>query len=164
MTQFSDWLAQTNASMTIQQQLWIIPLVQTIHILAIAVVLSSVGMIDLKILGLAGGNQTMTETARRFTPWIWTGLAVLLLSGLILIVGEPVRELGVSVFWVKMGLLLVAVASTAAFQLSLRRRVAFWEECEQTRWLINAFAITVFAVWCAIAVAGRWIAYAQLSL
>src|SRR5262245_9810978 len=111
MMQFSDWLAQTNASMTIQRQLWIIPLVQTIHILAIAVVLSSVGMIDLKILGLAGGNQTMTETARRFTPWIWTGLAVLLLSGLILIVGEPVRELGVSVFWVKMGLLLVAVAS-----------------------------------------------------
>jgi hypothetical protein len=43
---------QTPASQIIQNALWIIPLVQTLRILAIAVVLSSV--IDLRIFGLAG--------------------------------------------------------------------------------------------------------------
>jgi len=164
MMHFSEWLAGTNASMTIQEQLWIIPLMQTIHILAIAMVLSSVGMIDLKILGLAGSAHTLLETSRRFAPWIWTSLIVLLLSGFVLIVGEPVRELGVTVFWIKMGLLAVAAASTAAFHLSLQRHAAFWEDSRKARGLIKASAIIVFAVWCAVVVAGRWIAYSQLSL
>jgi hypothetical protein len=65
---FASWLSQTPASQIIQNVLWIISLIQTLHILAIAVVLSSVAMIDLRIFGLAGRRAAMMQTADRYLP------------------------------------------------------------------------------------------------
>ena len=51
MTAFAQWLAGTSASMVIQKTLWLIPLMQTIHIICVALVFSSVLMIEFRILG-----------------------------------------------------------------------------------------------------------------
>jgi hypothetical protein len=157
--EFTQALSETGLSQFIQTTLWVIPWVQIVHILAIAVVLSSIFMIDMRILNLTGRSQTMTQTAQRFAPWIWWGLLVLLITGTILIIGEPKRSLNNVAFWIKMGLLAVAIASTIAFQLSLRGRMAFWEEDAEGRMAVRILAIGSFLVWCGIAMAGRWIAY-----
>src|SRR6478609_9517183 len=52
VARFSDWLATTPLSMTFQTVAWIIPAVQSVHIIAIAIVMSSVVMVDLRLLGL----------------------------------------------------------------------------------------------------------------
>jgi hypothetical protein len=159
---FAQWLATTPPSRGIQDALWLIPLLQAIHILAIAMVLSSVGMIELRILGIAR-SQTMTETADRFVPWIWTGLVVLAASGVVLIVGEPKRSLLNPAFQLKMLMLALALATTLAFRASLRRNIVFWEDGPHHRATRIALTICTFVLWCAIAVAGRWIAYLQVD-
>jgi hypothetical protein len=50
-----------------------------------------------------------------------------------------------------------------AFQTSLRRKIAFWEGHSLGRRLMGGFAVIVFFLWCAIAVAGRWIAYVHIA-
>jgi hypothetical protein len=160
---FSKWLAGTPVSDLIQNVLWIIPLVQTIHILAIAVVLSSVGMVVLRILGLAGLRSTFSETAERYIPWIWGALVVLLCSGAILVTGEPVRSLTNPTFQLKMALLLAAVLITVAFQITVHRNARFWDFAPTRFGAAKIFAVCAFMLWLAIAVAGRWIAYTQLS-
>jgi hypothetical protein len=92
MLALAQWFSETQASLAIQEHDWLIPLLQTIHILAIAMVLSSVFMIDLRILRVTK-SQSMAATAHRFVPWIWAGIALLAASGMILIVGEPQRSL-----------------------------------------------------------------------
>ena len=42
---FCDWLSNTSLSLTIQTVMWIIPVVQTVHILCVAVVMSSMAML-----------------------------------------------------------------------------------------------------------------------
>ena len=158
MQALAQWLASTPASQSIRRALWLIPLLQSVHILAIAMVLSSVAMIDLRILGV-GRSQTMVQTARRFVPWLWTGLVLLAATGLALIVGEPERSLPNAAFQLKMILLALAIALTLVFQLSLRRNTTFWEEKRPGRTVTVVLAIATFVLWCAIAVAGRWIAY-----
>jgi uncharacterized protein DUF6644 len=158
MQALAQWLAGTPASQGIQRELWLIPLLQSVHILAIAMVLSSVAMIDLRILGV-GRSQTMVQTARRFVPWLWTGLVLLAATGLALIVGEPKRSLPNFAFQLKMILVALAIASTFLFQLSLRRNTTFWDDKRPGRTITIILAVTSFALWCAIAVAGRWIAY-----
>ena len=158
MQALAQWLASTPASQGIQRALWLIPLLQSVHILAIAMVLSSVAMIDLRILGV-GRAQTMVQTARRFVPWLWTGLVLLAATGVALIVGEPKRSLPNAAFQLKMILLVLAITLTLVFQLSLRRSTAFWEEKRPVRTITVVLAISTFVLWCAIAVAGRWIAY-----
>jgi uncharacterized membrane protein len=124
-------------------------------------VLSSVAMVELRILGLARA-QTMDHTARRFVPWIWSGLVVLAATGIVLIVAEPKRALPNPAFQLKMLLLALAVAATLAFQASLQRNVAFWDDA-RARKVAGAYAVAALLLWLAIAVAGRWIAYAQVT-
>jgi hypothetical protein len=153
---FCNWLSSTPLSMAIQNYSWVIPSVQSIHILAISVVMASIVMLDFRLLGVTGRGQTVPEVAHRFLPWVWCAVAVLLISGAILIIGEPGRELESSVFWVKMSLLACALIVTGAFQLVAFRRESFWEK---RRGLSFITAVASLTLWVAILAAGRWIAY-----
>jgi hypothetical protein len=144
--------------MAIQDHSWVIPMVQTVHILAISVVMASMVMLDLRLLRVLGRTQSIPEVAHRFLPWVWSAVLVLLASGTILIIGEPGRELLSEVFWLKMTLLACALVVTAAFQYELKRRAEFWE---RRRAVASATAIASLMLWVGILAAGRWIAYVE---
>jgi hypothetical protein len=156
--EFCEWLAATSLSQTIQDVSWIIPTVQTIHIVSIAIVMTSMAMLDLRLLGIAGRRQTMTEMAARFLPWVWVTVIVLLCSGSILIIGEPGRDLQNVVFWTKMSLLVTALLLTYVFQTMLRRDTGFWE---RNRAAAVALGSVSLVIWVGIVAAGRWIAYVE---
>lgn len=160
MNDFAIWVSQTSLSLWIQQTLWVVPWLQIIHIVAISIVLASTFMVGLRILSLTGHGQTMTQTAKRFLPWMWGGLIMLAASGSLLIIGEPVRSLINVAFWIKMTLLLIAVSATLVFQTTFQDSLAFWEGDHDKQKAVRALVILSFFVWCGVAVAGRWIAYA----
>jgi hypothetical protein len=156
---FCEALSQTPFSMLIQDIGWIIPLVQTFHILSIAVVIGSVGMIDLRLLGLAGRSQSISSMTNRLLPAVWAALAVLLCTGAVLAIGEPVRSLANPAFQLKMLLLLLVIALTVFFQRSLRKDLAFWELSPTRRLTARLTAVVSLLLWVGIVFAGRWIAY-----
>jgi hypothetical protein len=160
---FAQWLSDTPPSRFIQDVLWIIPAVQTIHILAIAIVLSSVAMIELRLFGLVGRDTPVAQTAGRFLPWLWWGTLALAITGLILITGEPGRALTNPAFQLKMALLLAAVGVTLAFHRSVRRRSALWSDSAESLGVLRVAALATLLLWFSVAVAGRWIAYAVVS-
>jgi hypothetical protein len=140
---FAEWLAQTGISLAIQSHEWVIPTIQSIHILAICAFVGSVMMIDLHVLGSAWRDQTLSETRARFGPWAWWSLAVLFVTGLLMIVGEPPRELLAISFWMKMALVGFAVT----LQMTLIRRP------------LPPLAAATFLLWLGVIVLGRLIAY-----
>jgi hypothetical protein len=158
---FCNWLAATTVSQTIQTIDWIIPAVQTVHILAVASVVTSALMINLRLLGIRRDDQSVAGVARRFLPFIWWPLPALLLTGAILIVAEPARALENPVFLLKMGLLLAAAGVTLACQLPIRSNAAFWELSAGRRRAAQLIALASIPLWIAIVCAGRWIAYVQ---
>jgi hypothetical protein len=156
---FSTWLSATPPSQIIQNNFWIIPTIQSIHILAIGVVISSALLIDLRLVGIVGRADPVASFARRYLPWTWTALVVLLVTGLILIVGEPDRTLGNVIFWSKMALVAGGLLLTLVFSIPIRKEPAFWESAGvglQAK-LLGAVSL---AVWIAVIFCGRWIAYA----
>ena len=160
MLAFSQWLSTTALSLTIQKTEWIIPVIQIVHIVAISMVLTTVGMITGQILGVVGRTQTMTQTARRFLPWPWTGLILLTPTGAVLIIAEPQRTLDSNpAFIAKMLLLVIAIATTFWFQSSVRHNPGFWDNRGPTSATTKALAVCSVFVWVGIAVAGRWVAY-----
>jgi hypothetical protein len=161
LSEFSKWLAATPLSHTIQAVGWIIPTLQTIHILSVAVVFSSAILVDLRIWRLLGRDEPLPEVARRFLPAIWPVLLILLITGSLLIIGEPRRSLLNSTFYLKMALLAVAILLTAGMQRSMSSSPDFWDR-DRTRRIAGQVAATVsILVWCGILFAGRWIAYTQ---
>jgi hypothetical protein len=160
MKQFAFWLSTTSPSVFIQEHnTWAIPTIQSVHIVGIAMVMGSVLMIDLRILGWGWTDQTLRQTASRFGPWLTGSLWLLLATGALMVIAEPVRELVTFSFWLKMALVAVGTLVAATFQRTLRRHDEQWEETLVHRPSIKALAILTFLIWACIIVLGRLIAY-----
>jgi hydrogenase-4 membrane subunit HyfE len=161
LSELIKWLAATPLSHTIQTTGWIIPSLQTIHILGVAVVFSAAILVNLRIWRLLQREQPLPEVARRFLPTIWPVLLILLVTGSLLIVAEPRRSLLNSTFYLKMVLLAVAIMLTAGLQRSIVSSPNFWDK-DRGRGTAARFAAALsILIWCGILFAGRWIAYTQ---
>lgn len=160
LTEFSLWLSGTNFSLWLQTHFWVIPAVQSIHILSIAALFGSAVMLDMRIFGMAGGSRSIAQLSRRYVPWIWWAFLILLITGALLTIAEPIRELINPIFWIKMGLLPVAVVLNLVFFSAVRRRGATWDTNAASHGAIRAAAVGLILLWVAIMFCGRWIAYA----
>ena len=158
LTGFSKWLAATSLSHTIQTVTWIIPTLQTIHILCVAIAFSSAVLVDLRIFRLFERDEPLREVTRRFLPPIWPVLLILLVTGSLLIIGEPRRSLVNTTFYLKMALLLVAILLTATLQRMVLASPGVFED-RSRQMAGRALATLSILVWCGILFAGRWIAY-----
>jgi hypothetical membrane protein len=153
------WIDQTPLSHAIQVTNWVVPTVQTVHILAIAAVASSALMIDLRLIGVYAADQPMKVITSRFLPFVWWPLTILLATGAIMIIGEPARSLKNPAFQLKMALLIAAIIVTAVLQLVQRRDPGFADPPSGRRGGAAAIAVVSMLLWSAIIFAGRWIAY-----
>lgn len=160
MRAFALWLAATPPSVFIQEHnTWAIPAIQSVHIAGIAMVMGSVLMIDLRILGWTWTDQTLRQTTQRFGPWLTGALWLLLATGLLMVIGEPVRELVTFSFWLKMTLVALGALVAVVFQRTVRRHEQHWEDTLLHRGSIKGLAVATFFVWMFIIVLGRLIAY-----
>ena len=158
---FCQRLSESAVSQAIQTTEWVIPAVQTVHILAVAAVISSILLVNLRLIGVKDRNQPLATVTARYLPIVWYGLPILLATGAILIIAEPSRSLQNSVFVVKMMLVVLAAALTLACQIPLGRDDRFWDCSSSRRRLAGLMACLSMPLWIAIVFAGRWIAYVQ---
>jgi hypothetical protein len=122
LEKFAHWLSTTAPSVFIQEnEAWAIPTIQSLHIIGIGLIVGSVFMLSARILGLAGKDQTLAQTERRFGPWLAGALWLLLATGGLLVVGEPVRELITFSFWLKMALVAAVAVIAATFHAGVRK-------------------------------------------
>jgi len=154
---FAEWLQTTPVSVTIQSVTWVIPLLQSIHILMIGVVFISILMIALRVLGRVRADETFSAVWRRFAPWMWCGLVVMAVTGLTLIVGEPIREFTALSFWLKMGLIVAAVTCTIVFARTVKP--ADGAADPEFSLATKSAVVAALVVWTAIIFLGRAIAY-----
>jgi hypothetical protein len=156
MADLVRWIASLPLSQLIRKISWLIPLLQTIHILATGMILSSVIMIDLRIWGFSR-SESASERSHRFLPWLWSGLLLLTVTGIGLVLGNP-RSLADPAFQAKMLVMAVAIVATIVVAAVLRpgdhaiggagaRRTA------------NVMATVALVLWVGVTFAGRgrWI-------
>ncbi len=159
MESLVTWLQDSSVSQTLLSWSWLVPTAQTIHIFGICLVVGSLLMINLRVLGWGGPNMALSGTVRRFAPWLWFALIALVITGVLLILSEPRRELMSLSFWLKMGLLAIGILIAIVFQVSLHRNETWWQESAATRRRTKILGITTLVVWLLIVILGRLIAF-----
>jgi magnesium-transporting ATPase (P-type) len=157
--EFSDWLSTTALSVAFQSANWFVPLVQTVHIIAIAILLTTVYVISFRLVGLTHGSRPLAMVTAKSTPWIWGALGVLLLTGILLTITEPARELLNWVFRIKMLMVLALAGILLLLQVSMRKNPAFWTDSVGGRVAARSVGVICLLIGAAIVTAGRWIAY-----
>jgi uncharacterized membrane protein len=154
MIELTQWLAGLPVGQALRRINWVIPWLQTVHILANAMILSSVIMIDLRIWGFSR-SQTVAERARRFHPWIWGSLLVLTVTGILLMTVTPRRTLLDITFQTKMALTGIAALATIMLQVALRPNAIAWDGKSIARTLASTLATFAFVLWIGATLAGR---------
>jgi hypothetical protein len=154
MIDLLSWLASLPMGQTMRRLNWLVPWLQVVHILANGVILGAVVMIDMRVWGVSRSQATIAM-ARRFHPWIWGGLAMLTVSGVLLIFYTPRRALLDLAFQVKMWTMLVAVAATIAllFALPPEREAAAGGPGRHR--FASLLASLTLALWVGVTLAGR---------
>ena len=155
----ANWIASTSLSQAFQDMQWVVPTSQSIHLAAIGVVLGVAIFVNLRLLGLSRSRRSVAEMADTLFPWLWGGLTVLLITGIVQTIAEPGRQLNTPHFRWKMVMVAAVAALTFLFQRSVRARAAVWNEGQATPVSARLFAVLSLALWIGIVVCGRTIAY-----
>ncbi|TWB43984.1 DUF6644 family protein [Nitrospirillum pindoramense] len=155
---FGQWLYTTPVAATIRETVWIIPTVQAVHILSIAVLVGSALVSNLRLAGVFAADEASPAVIRRYLPRMWSALGILLLTGLVLIVAEPGRTLNNAVFWTKMALVLIAFVLTLVFQKPLLQSPPGGNGSDRSA-MTKPVAWLSLALWTVVIFCGRFIAY-----
>ncbi|MFB0613113.1 hypothetical protein [Aurantiacibacter poecillastricola] len=156
------WIETTGFNQVLVTNFWGVPLAQVMHIIGIGAAFAATLMLTLRISNLAGGARTVPEVSSRYMPWIWWGLVWIVVSGLLMLWAEPVRNMINGVFWMKMLLLVVTVLITLAFQGAVRKSATASGPAWTASSGVKVTGWLIVILWCLIMAHGRWIAYAPV--
>lgn len=160
MDEFAQWLQTTRLSVAIQSIEWIIPLTQSIHIVTIGIVFVSILVVAMRVLGWMRTDQSAGEVVGRFSAWIRNGLIVLTVTGVTLVIGEPVRQFMSLSFWLKMTLLAIGIVSAVGFRRAMiAGGAAAAGRGSEFPLSLRSAAVATVLLWLAIIFLGRAIAY-----
>jgi len=155
---FAAWLLDTPVTAFLENAAWAVPAIQTLHILCIAIVFGGAVFINLRVFGLIERDQPVAAVLDRFLPPMSFAIVILAITGALLIASEPNRAMFRVVFWIKMGLVLLALAMT----WTQRRLILAGSAREDgaTAFSVRLVAGITLLLWVGVIFAGRWIGYA----
>lgn len=157
----TDSFLQEGALWTLRTVPGFPPIIQTVHILGIAVLMGTAVMLNLRVLGIAVRSQQLTEMTDRVMPWVWWALASNFVSGAFFLFARPNRYFQNPIFGWKVSFLIPAVLLTVLFYVLHKRQQGYWELNSQRVWAGRAVALLSLICWIMVAMAGRWIAYVE---
>lgn len=152
----ADWLNTLSIHRTVQDTEWVVPAVQSVHIVGVAIVLTAALIIALRGLEVTGTHWSLARWSRRFHGSTIFALWMLLATGLVMVLAEPERELLNWIFRAKM----LTVIVTLVIASVLGRRLRNTRNNRPVGAGVRLLAVLVLLLWVGVATAGRWIAYA----
>jgi len=153
------WLQSTPGSIALHESIWVYPIVESVHVLTLSVFLGLTVMVDLRLLGASLSATPVSQVMRRLLPWMLAGFAVMVVSGALLFYAAPVRTYSNIFFRMKMTFLLMAGLNVAVFHFTTSPTMLQWDLGMRPPIRARLAAGVSLALWAAIAVCGRMIAY-----
>lgn len=150
---FYEQLGEGWVGQTINDTLWLFPVIEIVHLFGLAVLGGSVIVMDLRLLGAGLRNAAPARVLANTRPWFFVGLGVMVATGVPLFLSETIKCCFNHSFEVKIAGLILAVIYT----LLWRNRIAAREDSSTC--LMQGAAVLSLGLWFTVAAAGRWIGY-----
>ena len=113
MDAFMDWIVSTRLSWFVTEYRWVWPIAESVHFCGLTLLAGTVGLFDLRVLGLAKGiaPATLHATLR----WGVVGFAASIVTGVMFISATPDQYFYNDAFKLKVVLLVLMGANAALF-------------------------------------------------
>lgn len=135
------------------------PLIESIHVVAISLLLGSLLMVDLRLMGVAARGYSLTQLGKELLPWTWTSFCIAVLTGVAMFITRAASHIVNPAFQIKMLLLLLAGANMLLLQ---RVFLSPSHELKKLHLPTNKMRISgtlSLCLWIGITLSGRWIGH-----
>lgn len=151
-------LQASAGSEALRASVWLYPLVNTLHVVGLALLFGAIAPLDLRLLG-AFRRVPLAPLAATLVPVATAGLLLALVSGALMFVTRPLDYVSEPLFGLKLGLLAMAVLNALWL-----RRDAEWHRVGEAsgepplrRWRWHG--LLSLLLWLGVITAGRLIGY-----
>tara|TARA_B100000949_G_scaffold203874_1_gene193181 strand:+ start:543 stop:1049 length:507 start_codon:yes stop_codon:yes gene_type:complete len=135
---------------------WWFPLLESIHVLAIGLVVGTILMVDLRLLGLAATRYPASRITRELVPWTWIGFVVAFTTGFGMFMAGATRYVENPAFQIKFMLLPLAALNMVWFQFRTMRTISAWDDTNVLPTTAKLAGATSLLLWIGVLLAGRW--------
>lgn len=156
---FLHWLESTPLAIAISESSWLFPGIESVHVLAITMVVGSIAMVDLRLLDVNLRDRPVGELIDEVLPWTWTSFVVAVCSGTLLFSSNATHYWGTVPFRAKMLLLFLAGVNMLVFHATIHRSVAVWGRRPRTPRAAKISGGISLGLWIGVITFGRWIGF-----
>jgi len=131
------------------------PALQSVHLVGLTMLLAAILVINLRLAGLGMTDWSLASLARQLKPWAMGALTMVLVSGIVMFLGNPAKYLASFPFQLKITTLGLAIL----FQFGVLRKLSTTEPGVGPR-RVDIFAAGLsLTLWFTVGWAGRAIAF-----
>lgn len=155
---FATWVQATSLSQFLQAQVaWLWPLCESLHFLALCVLIGAAGFFDLRLLGVI--RRVSIHTAHRFIPWAKGAFAISTVTGLIFLISQPYQYATNLSMWLKALFLVVAGVNALVFERVYSHRLQGLARDADPPFAVKVIGGLSLLSWFAVLYFGRMIPY-----
>ena len=138
---------------------WLFPIVETGHVLALALVFGSIAMLDLRLLGVASRQTSVQALSREVLPWTWTAFALAATFGSLMFIAKPQVYFHNFEFRMKFLAMFLAGVNMLVFQFGAFRHVASWDRRQPPPLAARIAGALSLLLWILVIFYGRWVGF-----
>ena len=153
------FLENTSFAVAIRENDLLFPWIESLHVLAIVVVVGTITVIDLRLIGVASMDRTARRLLGDVLPCTWIAFGAAAATGLSLFSSKAFEYAHNFYFQGKITLLVLASLNMAFFHLIGSRRLDEWDALQTTPFLAKLAGGISLAIWATVIVFGRWIGF-----
>jgi hypothetical protein len=154
-----QWLEHTSWVTAVSESIWLFPMIEGSHILALPLSVGMILMFDLRLLGLAFRTGLAARMLTDVVRWSKFGFVVMFSTGGVLFATQASKAYGNVFFRTKLLLLFVLGVNAAVYQFVLYPRLANWGDRGASPVAARICGGVSLIGWIAVIVCGRTMAY-----
>lgn len=156
---FLSFLETSPLALAIQTSDMFFPLLESLHVVGVALVFGTIFIVDMRLLGLASRGQSVIDVTRTALRWTWLGFILALVTGTLMFVSTASVYMNNAPFLFKMGLLAVAGVNMLTFEVILARDIETWADRTVIPMAARLSGGLSLLCWITILALGRWIGF-----
>lgn len=153
------WLEDSALGIFMRENALAFPLVESIHVLALTLVVGSIAMVDLRLLGISARNHSVSKLSDEVLPITWICFAVAALTGGLLFSSKAVDYMQNFFFLGKMVLMFLAGVNMAIFEFFVWKSVKNWDVDTPAPFAAKLAGGLSLCFWLGVIIFGRWIGF-----
>jgi len=154
-----EWLEATPVGIMVRESLWGFPILVAIHIMGLTLSVGTLVWFDLRLLGVSMVRSRASQLYRRIMPWMFTGFAMMFITGGLLLAGFATTAYDNVYFRLKMLALVLAAVNAFFYHRFTERRLAEWDDAAAPPMGARLAGLISICVWACVIMAGRMMSY-----